>query len=129
MTDPLVLALISKAAPCAALAAGFEEEGVPLTIEIAEGTPQTLAREAAKQALLGLGLGGDADRLVLVLMAAPERPYLERPASHARSFAQNAARVAARRPLRYEEGLAERASSAGRSGRMRGKDAGSARID
>ena len=61
MSDPLVLALMSEAAPCAALAAGFEEEGVPLTIEIAEGTPQDLAREAAKQALLGLGLGGDAE--------------------------------------------------------------------
>jgi hypothetical protein len=100
MTDPLVLALMSDASPCAALAAGFEEEGVPLTIEIAEGTPQTLARGAAKQALLGLGLGGDADRLVLVLAAAPERPYVEGSASEARSFAQNAARVAARRPLR-----------------------------
>jgi hypothetical protein len=128
MTDPIVLALMSDASPCAALAAGFEEEGVPLTIEIAEGTPQTLARQAAKQASLGLGLGGDADRLVLVLAAAPGRPYLEGSAREARSFAQNAARVAARRPLRYEEGLAERASSPGRSGRMRGKDAGSARI-
>ena len=101
MSDPLVLALMSEAAPCAALAAGFEEEGVPLTIEIAEGTPQDLAREAAKQALLGLGLGGDAERLVLVLTAAPGRAYLEGPASDARSFAQNAARLAARRPLRY----------------------------
>jgi hypothetical protein len=100
MTDPLVLALMSDASSCAALAAGFEEEGVPLTIEIAEGTPQGLAREAAKQAVLGVGLGGDAERLVLVLAAAPGDPYLEGPASNARSFAQNAARVAARRPLR-----------------------------
>jgi hypothetical protein len=100
LSDPLVLALIAEAAPHAALAAGFEEEGVPLTIEIAEGAPQALAREAAKQAALDLGLGGDAERLVLVLAAAPERSYLEGSASEARSFAQNAARVAARRPLR-----------------------------
>ena len=100
MSDPLVLALVAEAAPRAALAAGFEEEGVPLTIEIAEGTPQALAREAARKAVLGLGLGGDAERLVLVLAAAPGGPYLQGPASDARSFAQNAARVAARRPLR-----------------------------
>jgi hypothetical protein len=101
LSDPLVLALIAEAAPRAALAAGFEEEGVPLTIEIAEGTPQGLAREAAKQAVLGLGLGGDAERLVLVLAAAPEHPYVEGSVSEARSFAHDAARVAARRPLRY----------------------------
>jgi hypothetical protein len=100
LSDPLVLALIAEAAPRAALAAGFEEEGVPLTIEIAEGAPQALAREAATQAALGLGLGGDAERLILVLAAASGRPYLESSASEARSFAQNAARVAARRPLR-----------------------------
>ena len=87
---------MSEAAPCAALAAGFEEEGVPLTIEIAEGTPQDLAREAAKQALLGLGLGGDAEQLVLVLTAAPERAYLEGPASDARSFAHLVARFVLR---------------------------------
>jgi cobalamin biosynthesis protein CbiG len=100
--DPLVLALVSETSPRAALAAGFEEEGVPLTIGVAEGTPHALAREAARHALLGLGLGADAERLVLVLAAAPGDPYLEEAANNARSFAQNAARVAARRPLRYQ---------------------------
>jgi hypothetical protein len=118
LTDPLVLALISEPALGAALAAGFEEEGVPLTIEVAEGTAHNLAREAARQSVLGLGLGGDAEQLVLALAAASERPYVEGPASDARSFAHNAARVATRRPLRYEEGLAERASS-----RIRGHSA------
>lgn len=101
MSDALVLALVSEAGPRAALAAGFEEEGVPLTIRVAEGAPHALAREAARLAVLGLGLGGDAGRLVLVLAAAPGHPYVEGRASDARSFAQNAARVAARRPLRY----------------------------
>jgi hypothetical protein len=99
LSDPLVLALVSEPALRAALAAGFEEEGVPLTIEVAEGTPHDLAREAARRSVLGLGLGGDAERLILVLAAAPGRPYVEGSASEARSFAQNAARVAARRPL------------------------------
>lgn len=94
-----MLARVSGAAPRAALAAGFEEEGVPLTIEVVEGVPHALAREAARRAALGFGLGGDSERLVLVLAAAPGRPYLEGPTGDARAFAQNAARLAARRPL------------------------------
>jgi hypothetical protein len=101
LTDPLVLALISEPALGPALAAGFEEEGVPLTIEVAEGTAHNLAREAARQSVLGLGLGGDAEQLVLALAAASKHPYVEGPAGDARSFAHNAARVATRRPLRY----------------------------
>jgi len=73
---------------------------VPLTLEVAEGTPEALARTAAKEAVLGIGVGGDDERLVLILAAAPAQPYLTAPAGEARSFAQNAARVAARRPLR-----------------------------
>ena len=89
MSDPLVLALVSNAPTVgAALAAGFEEEGVPLAVKTAEGAPEMLAREAARSSLLGLGIGADGDRLALVLAAA-----------QARSFAHNAARIAARRPL------------------------------
>lgn len=103
MTDPLVLGRLSGAAPASALAAGFEEEGVPLTLENVEaGDPVALAREAARAAALGLGIGGDGARVVLVLAAAPGRPYLEASAGSARNFAQAAARVAARRPLRWE---------------------------
>ena len=65
-----------------------------------EGSPETLAREAAKRAALGLGIGGDHDRLVLVLTAFSGRPYLEAMASEARAMGHDAARIAARRPLR-----------------------------
>jgi hypothetical protein len=98
--EPLVLALLSETAPQAALAAGFEEEGVPLDVEIVDGPPEGLARQAAKRGALGIGLGGDHGRLVLVLAASPSRPYLDARASDARAFGHDAARVAARRPLR-----------------------------
>jgi hypothetical protein len=50
--------------------------------------------------VLGLGLGGDHDRLVVVLAGFPGRPYLEAEAAEARAIAHDAARIAARRPLR-----------------------------
>ena len=34
MTEPLVLALLTKTAPGLALAAGFEEEGVPVEVVV-----------------------------------------------------------------------------------------------
>ena len=94
-----VLALLARPAVEAALAAGFEEEGVPLRIELEEGQALELAARAARSSTLGIGVGGDADRLVLALAIAPGRAYLEAPAERARAFAQAAARVAARRPL------------------------------
>jgi len=100
VTEPLVLALLSDPAAAKALAAGFEEEDVPLTVEAGEGAPKALAREAARRALLGIGVGGDGERLALVLAGATTRPYLEAPASEARSFGHDAARIVARRPLR-----------------------------
>jgi hypothetical protein len=99
VNEPLVLALLSEAAPHAELAAGFEEEGVPLAVELASGAPEALAHEAVRRAVLGIGVGGDGERLVLVLAGGPARPYLEAPAAEARSFGHDAARVAARRPL------------------------------
>jgi hypothetical protein len=99
VTD-LVVALLADGAPASALAAGFEEEGVPLSVRRAPGEAAALARKAAGQAALGLGIGGDEERLVLVLAAAPGRPYLEARATRGRCFGQAAARVAARRPLR-----------------------------
>jgi hypothetical protein len=99
VSEPLVLALVSDPATGTALAEGFEEEGVPVTVVAAEGTPAALARQAANRAVLGIGIGGDADRLALVLAGGPARPYLEAPAAVARSFGQDAARIAARRPL------------------------------
>lgn len=84
----------------ASLAAGFEEEGVPVRIERAAGVALELAREAAGASDLGLGIGGDESSLALVLAAASVRAYLEAPAAEARHFGQAAARVAARRPLK-----------------------------
>ena len=94
-----VVALLADPALERDLAAGFEEEGVPLRCEQARGDAEALARAAARDADLGLGIGGDAGRLVLVLAAAPGRPYLEAPPDRARTFARAAARVAARRPV------------------------------
>ena len=94
-----VLALLADPAAERDLAAGFEEEGVPLSCEAAAGDVLTLAREAARRSALGLGVGGDAERLLLVLAAAPGRPYLDGVPGSARAFGKAAARIAARRPL------------------------------
>jgi hypothetical protein len=99
MSGPAVTALLASPEPGAALAAGFEEEGVPLTLEPATGEALGLAREAARESALGLGIGGDSRRLVLVLAAAPARAYLDAPTGQARSFGHQAARIAARRPV------------------------------
>ena len=82
-----------------ALAAGFEEEGVPLVVEYREGEAKALAREAAGRSPLGLGIGSDARALVLVLATWPGRPYLSGEPSEARAFGRAAARLAVGRPL------------------------------
>ncbi len=100
MREPLVLALVSDAATGAALALGFEEEGVPVTVSPAEGSAEALARTAANRAVLGLGIGGDGNRVALVLAGCPGWPYLVAPACDARALGRDAARIAARRPLK-----------------------------
>jgi len=103
MSEPLVLALVAADVPdgvVSALRAGFEEESVPLTVERAHGTGEELGRSAASRALLGLGLGIDASGAYAVLAAAPAAPYLRAPLADVRAFAQDAARIAGRRPLR-----------------------------
>jgi hypothetical protein len=99
VTEPLVLALISAGRNAGAIAAGFEEEGVPLTVVIADGDAEGLARAAARKALLGIGIGGDEEEFVLMLTGSAARPYLRAPAAAARAFGRDAARVVARRPL------------------------------
>jgi hypothetical protein len=94
-----VVALLAGAAPERELAAGFEEEGVPLAVERTAGEALALAREAAGRSQLGLGIGGSPERLVVVLAAAPGRPYLEAAPSEARQLGHAAARIVARRPL------------------------------
>jgi hypothetical protein len=103
VSEPLVLALVATDVPegiVGALRAGFEEESVPLAVERADGTMQQLGRTAAARALLGLGLGVDCRGACAVLAAAPAGAYLEVPLAGVRAFAQDAARVAGRRPLR-----------------------------
>jgi Dehydratase medium subunit len=104
VSEPLVLALVAADVPEAvvsALRAGFEEEGVPLTVEReADCSGQELGRAAALRALLGLGLGVDAREACAVLAAAPSGAYLQAPLADVRAFAQDAARIAGRRPLR-----------------------------
>jgi hypothetical protein len=99
-----VYALLADPALDAPLAAGFEEEGVPLAHAEGAADALQLAREAARRSALGIGIGGDGERLILLLGAAPRRPYLEAAPGEARRFGQQAARLAARRPLYRDEG-------------------------
>ena len=94
-----VVALLADPAAERDLAAGFEEESVPLTVESRSGDPLALARAAARDSALGLGIGSSSGRLFLVLAAAPGEPYLEGTVSEARAFGHAAARLAAGRPL------------------------------
>jgi hypothetical protein len=94
-----VVALLDDPAAARDLAAGFEEESVPLAVQPRAGDALPLAREAARVSALGLGIGGSSGRLVLVLAASPGRPYLDGAVSEARAFGHAAARLAAGRPL------------------------------
>jgi Dehydratase medium subunit len=105
----VIVALLAAPEAEPALAAAFEEEGVPLRWEQAAGDALPLARDAARRSPLGLGVGGDAQRLALVLAAAPARPYLEARATEGRAFGHAVARVAARRPLSVDIQAAEAA--------------------
>jgi Dehydratase medium subunit len=103
VSEPLVLALVAPGVPEAALralGAGFEEEGVPLAVERREGSGHELGRAAAARAVLGLGIGVGGDGGCAVLAAAPASPYLQAQLCDLRAFAQDAARIAGRRPLR-----------------------------
>ena len=104
MSEPLVLALVAPDVPesaLAALRAGFEEESVPLVVERGEGTAHELGRAAAARALLGIGLGLDAAPGLRRARRSPRRaPTSRRRSAGVRAFAQDAARIAGRRPLR-----------------------------
>jgi hypothetical protein len=92
-----VVALLADPSVERDLAAAFEEEGVPLLVELRDGDALVLGREAARRSPLGLGIGGAAEELVLVLAAWAARPYLSAPAAAARRFGHSAARITARR--------------------------------
>ena len=103
MSEPLVLALVAADVPEAAvgaLRAGFEEEGVPLTVERAEGTRQD-TRPRSGVACAARHRGGPRYRGgVRVLAGAPSVAYLQAEEADVRALAHDAARVAGRRPLR-----------------------------
>ena len=97
----MVHALVADAAVARAIAASFEEEGVPVTVERVAGAALVLARRAAREAPAGIGIGGDAERLVIVLAAAAGTAYVERPTAEARLVGTCAARLVRRCPLPF----------------------------
>jgi len=82
------------------VAAGCEEESVPARVEQRDGVAAELARVAAREAPAGIGVGGDGTTLVVALAGWPE-PYITTPVAQARDVGHLAARLAARRPLRF----------------------------
>lgn len=82
------------------VAAGCEEESVPLVVEMREGSAAELARAAARAAPAGIGVGGDLVTLVIALATWPH-PYVSAPIGEARLVGHTAARLAARRPLPF----------------------------
>jgi hypothetical protein len=82
------------------VAAGCEEESVPLAVELHAGAAADLARAAARAAPAGIGIGGDDATLVIALATWPH-PYVSAPIGDARLIGHTAARLAARRPLPF----------------------------
>jgi len=93
-----VHALLTDSAAERSLAAGFEEEGVPLLARRGSGDALSLAQDAASSSPLGIGIGADSRSLVLALASWPD-VYLEAEPHAARAFGRSAARLAARRPI------------------------------
>jgi Dehydratase medium subunit len=83
-----------------AVAAGFEEEAVPVRIGAPReaGGAAAIAWAAALRSPLRIGIGGDAHEIAIGLVGS-RTPYLIAPRHQAREIAQKAARLAARRPL------------------------------
>ena len=103
MSEPLVLALVAPDVPesaLAALLAGFEEESVPLVVERGEGTATSSAGPPRRVRCSASASASTGARPVPCSPAAPSAAYLEAPLADVRAFAQDAARIAGRRPLR-----------------------------
>jgi hypothetical protein len=97
----MIVAFVHDETMARAIAASFEEEGVPVSITVAAGDAETLARCAARDAPAGIGIGGDADRLVVTLAAASGSPYLTGTPAAARHLGTCAARLVRRGPLPF----------------------------
>jgi len=86
-------------------AAAFEEEGVPVHITVVEtGQADRLAARAAARSPLRIGFASD-DKVAVIHLAGAASPYLSSPIAQLRHLAQQAARIAARRPLLCTERL------------------------
>ena len=92
MTPPAVVLASENALAIRGIAAGFEEEGVPLTV-----IPPCTPRAAALRSPLGIGIAHQDAELAIGLATGPETPYVI--GDDPRQMGRIAARLAARRPL------------------------------
>jgi hypothetical protein len=92
MTPPAVILAADDPAAIRAVAAAFEEEGVPLSV-----VPPNTARAAALLSPLGIGVAPHGDEFAIALSTGPDVPYVV--GDDPRQVGHIAARIAARRPL------------------------------
>jgi hypothetical protein len=89
-----------------AVAAGCEEEGVPLAWDVKSGSSSELARAACLRSRLETGIGIGTERQgAIALVSVADAPYLERDAdtpSRLRWLGQTAARLSKGEPIVYE---------------------------
>jgi hypothetical protein len=94
-----------------AVAAGCEEEGVPLAWDVKSGSSSELARAACLRSRLETGIGIGTERKgaiakgAIALVSVADAPYLERDAdtpSRLRWLGQTAARLSKGEPIVYE---------------------------
>jgi len=88
------------------IAAGCEEEGVPLAWDIKSGASAELSRMACLRSRLEVGVGIDSDRKgTLSLIAVTDAPYIEHDAdtpARLRWLGQTAARISKGEPIAKE---------------------------
>jgi hypothetical protein len=88
------------------VAAGCEEEGVPMAWDIKSGSSAELSRMACLRSRLEVGVGVDSHRKgALSLVAVTGAPYMERKAdtpARLRRLGQTAARIAKGEPIAIE---------------------------
>jgi hypothetical protein len=89
-----------------AVAAGCEEEGVPLAWDVKSGSSSELARAACLRSRLETGIGIGPDRKgAIALVSVTSAPYLVRDADtfpRLRWLGQTAARISKGEPVVYE---------------------------
>lgn len=85
------------------IAAGCEEEGIPLAWDVKTGSAAELARLACLRSQLEVGIGIDsAGNAAIAMVTVAEKPYVERPAEtpeQLRWLGQAAARMSQSQPI------------------------------